>query len=84
MTFAARQVIVHIQKKQQRYKIYFIITNPLLGLIPIESKQMQQPLLFTPLKKINPSISVDMKGFLWSHLGSNQGPPDYESGALTS
>ena len=21
---------------------------------------------------------------LWSHLGSNQGPPDYESGALTS
>ena len=20
----------------------------------------------------------------WSHLGSNQGPPDYESGALTS
>jgi hypothetical protein len=22
--------------------------------------------------------------FLWSHLGSNQGPPDYESGALTN
>ena len=21
---------------------------------------------------------------LWSHLGLNQGPPDYESGALTS
>lgn len=21
--------------------------------------------------------------FLWAHLGSNQGPPDYESGALT-
>ena len=21
---------------------------------------------------------------LWSHLGSNQGPPDYESGALTN
>jgi hypothetical protein len=21
---------------------------------------------------------------LWAHLGSNQGPPDYESGALTS
>ena len=20
----------------------------------------------------------------WSHLGSNQGPPDYESGALTN
>lgn len=20
---------------------------------------------------------------LWAHLGSNQGPPDYESGALT-
>ncbi len=23
-------------------------------------------------------------GFLWAHLGSNQGPPDYESGALTN
>ena len=22
--------------------------------------------------------------YLWSHLGSNQGPPDYESGALTN
>ncbi len=22
--------------------------------------------------------------FVWSHLDSNQGPPDYESGALTS
>ena len=22
--------------------------------------------------------------FLWAHLGSNQGPPDYESGALTN
>ncbi len=22
--------------------------------------------------------------FKWAHLGSNQGPPDYESGALTS
>jgi hypothetical protein len=21
---------------------------------------------------------------LWTHLGSNQGPPDYESGALTN
>ena len=21
---------------------------------------------------------------MWSHLGSNQGPPDYESGALTN
>ena len=25
-----------------------------------------------------------LKGSRWSHLGSNQGPPDYESGALTS
>ena len=26
-----------------------------------------------------------LQGFyLWSHLGSNQGPPDYESGALTN
>ncbi len=22
--------------------------------------------------------------FKWAHLGLNQGPPDYESGALTS
>jgi hypothetical protein len=25
-----------------------------------------------------------VKGFSWSHLGSNQGQPDYESGTLTS
>jgi len=26
-----------------------------------------------------------LTGFLlWSHLGSNQGPPDYESDALTT
>jgi len=25
-----------------------------------------------------------LKFFMWSHLGSNQGPPDYESGALTN
>jgi hypothetical protein len=24
------------------------------------------------------------RAILWAHLGSNQGPPDYESGALTS
>jgi hypothetical protein len=25
-----------------------------------------------------------ISGALWAHLGSNQGPPDYESGALTN
>jgi hypothetical protein len=29
-------------------------------------------------------FKIRFKGFVWSHLGSNQGPPDYESGALTS
>ena len=29
------------------------------------------------LHRLKPSLS------LWTHLGSNQGPPDYESGALT-
>ena len=34
--------------------------------------------------KKNPVIQ-SISGFLtWSHLGSNQGPPDYESGALTN
>ena len=26
---------------------------------------------------------VDLRHFLWAHLGSNQGPTDYESVALT-
>ncbi len=29
----------------------------------------------------NQGFTFDLK---WSHLGSNQGPPDYESGALTN
>ncbi len=41
-------------------------------------------------KKINFSFSHNKKDFkmksflLWSHMGSNHGPPDYESGALTN
>lgn len=34
--------------------------------------------------KKSPYIAVKASFFLWSHLGSNQGPPDYESGALTN
>jgi hypothetical protein len=33
-----------------------------------------------------PCYQINNRGFyflLWSHLGSNQGLPDYESGALT-
>ena len=30
------------------------------------------------------SISDTYKILLWSHLGSNQGPSDYESDALTN
>ena len=36
------------------------------------------------LSKKKPYISVRLSFYLWSHLGSNQGPPDYESGALTN
>jgi hypothetical protein len=31
-----------------------------------------------------PSRLKYLGGFLWAQLGSNQRPPDYESGALTS
>ncbi len=31
------------------------------------------------LKNKKPLQIGDLKGFSWSHLGSNQGPPDYES-----
>lgn len=30
------------------------------------------------------TLPILLEGFSWSHLGSNQGPPDYESGALTN
>ena len=33
------------------------------------------------LKK-SPTFTMEL--CLWSHMGSNHGPPDYESGALTS
>ncbi len=36
-------------------------------------------------KQKTPTQSIDYEGFiLWASLGSNQGPPDYESGALTN
>ena len=35
-------------------------------------------------QKTLPEIIQEGFSYLWSHLGSNQGPPDYESGALTS
>ena len=33
------------------------------------------------------ALKIDVSrlfSYLWSHMGSNHGPPDYESGALTS
>ena len=33
---------------------------------------------------VNKKIRKKKFADLWSHLGSNQGPPDYESGALTN
>ena len=36
------------------------------------------------LKNKNPYNQLIYKGFLWSHMDSNHGPPDYESGALTN
>ena len=35
------------------------------------------------LLQAHPDLSGDPYD-LWAHLGLNQGPPDYESGALTS
>lgn len=38
-----------------------------------------------PIKKALAGFSEPFgSGSKWSHLGSNQGPPDYESGALTN
>ena len=35
-------------------------------------------------KSKNPAIPCITGLLLWSHMGSNHGPPDYESGTLTS
>lgn len=36
------------------------------------------------IKKALATIKLQVLFFMWAHLGLNQGPPDYESGALTS
>ena len=41
-------------------------------------------MLYPPKNKKAPDLSEALSLLAWSHLGSNQGPPDYESGALTS
>lgn len=48
-------------------------------------QQILQKLYARCMKK-NRSQFIILKAAwcLWAHLGSNQGPPDYESGALTS
>ena len=40
--------------------------------------------LFNKTKIANRYKSSSWQIFLWSHLGLNQGLPDYESGALTN
>ncbi|MCT4623444.1 MAG: hypothetical protein N4A46_07460, partial [Schleiferiaceae bacterium] len=47
-----------------------------------EEEKFVVPMLYPPKKrKAPPSLEVPcLKG--WAHLGLNQGPPDYESGAL--
>lgn len=35
-------------------------------------------------KKTPLNLVILKEFYVWSHLDSNQGPPDYESGALTS
>gem|GEM_PF-846073 len=51
------------------------------GLTSISLRYSRHKLLAQSISTKNPAIA----GFLlWSHLGSNQGPPDYESGALTN
>jgi hypothetical protein len=40
--------------------------------------------MFNPIKKPTTRMLLLVVGYqLWSQLGSNQRPPDYESGALT-
>ncbi len=41
--------------------------------------------MFDPPKTKKPlDFSKGLCLLMWSHMGSNHGPPDYESGALTS
>ena len=54
-------------------KFNIALKNILLYLCCTHSKMTKAP----------PSLKVPCL-LLWAHLGLNQGPPDYESGALTN
>jgi hypothetical protein len=54
----------------QLVKPQFVLTNVLTNVLTIKTK--------TLVNKILTRVSK------WSQLGSNQRPPDYESGALTN
>ncbi len=41
-------------------------------------------MLYPHKKEKPPNCLKGLSLLKWSHLGSNQGPPDYESGALTN
>ena len=56
----------------------------LLDVVPLLQRRTgwaSRPSLF---HKKTPAYTEVFGSTSWSHLGSNQGPPDYESGALTN
>ena len=58
-------------------------TNPKLGGIRNQAKKWGQ--IWGQIRKgENRNIAVNAFNCWWSHLGSNQGPTDYESATLTN
>lgn len=54
------------------------------GIVFHEKEKFVVP-MFDPAKKQKAPPSLKVPCLLgWAHLGLNQGPPDYESGALTN
>ena len=55
--------------------------TPHFNLLNLYKNEINLIIFLKKAFQINERLNVLLK---WSHLGSNQGPPDYESGALTS
>ena len=66
---------------QSKYKINLFIIN--------KKRIVEKKIVKIILPKTNEfykikSLKYDFRLFGWTHQGSNLGPPDYESGALTN
>ena len=74
--------------KYIQYLLYLVISLKSI----VKGQMIQIELLNSGLKPIIKEKESNKKAlhlckawvFMWSHLGSNQGPSDYESDALTS